>query len=127
MHESTAASIAANSMKKGDVLGAARYAGLQAAKNAASMLPLCDQVLVRATAVEFSQYDDAVEIETTVESFDGVGMEMQALSAANAAALTIYDMCKSADRTMTIGPVALIERSGDSATDWRREDDDSGE
>jgi len=119
MLETTATSVADNTMKKGDVLGTARYAGVQAAKNAASLLPLCNPVLVRTTTVEFSLSDEAIEVEVVVESFDSVGVEMQALSAATAAALTIYDMCKSADRTMTIGRVALIERSGDPSTDWR--------
>ena len=122
MQATTGSSIAGNTIAKGDVLGAARFAGVQAAKNAASLLVLCDPVLVRSTVVEFSFVAGAIGIEVVVESVDDVGVEMQAMCGASAAALTIYDMCKSADRTMTIGPVALVERSGDPLTDWRRDD-----
>ena len=122
MQATTGSSIADNTIAKGDVLGAARFAGVQAAKNAASLLVLCEPVLVRSTVVSFSFADDAIEIEVVVESVDDTGVEMQAMTGASAAALTIYDMCKSADRSMSIGPVALVERSGNPLTDWRRDD-----
>ena len=123
MHEQTVSSVAANTMKKGDVLGAARFAGVQAAKGAASYLPLCVPVLVRSTTVAFELTGDAIEVEAVVEAVAFAGAEMHALVAVTAAMLTIYDMCKSADRTMIIGPVALVERSGDPSTDWRRDED----
>jgi cyclic pyranopterin phosphate synthase len=122
MQEQTVSSVAANSLRKGDALGTARFAGVQAAKNAASLLPIQTSVLVRSATIEFALGDDTIDVEAVVECFDAVGAEMPALSAATAAALTIYDMCKSADRTMTIGPVELVERSGDSSTNWRRND-----
>ena len=122
LSESTCSSIADNTIAKGDVLGTARFAGVQAAKNASSLLASCDPVLVRSTVVEFRFVPGAIEIEVVVESVGDVGVEMQSLSAASAAALTIFDMCKSADRTMVIGPVALVERSGDPMTDWHRGD-----
>ena len=117
----TASSVAANTLKKGDVLGAARYAGVQAAKISASLFPLSRPTLVRSTSVDFEVGADAIDVEATVEGFDTVDFEMSALSAVTAAALTIYDMCKSADRTMTIGPVELVERTGHSPTTWRRD------
>ena len=108
MQPSTAARVASNSLKKGDVLGAARFAGVQAAKDAHSYLPLCDPVLVHHVAILFTIHDDAIEVEATVESNLPSVLHMQALTAATVAALTIYDMCKSADRSMVIGPVSRV-------------------
>lgn len=102
------ASVAANAMKKGDVLGTARYAGVQAAKDAASLLPLTTSLDVRSTSITFELGHDAIDLEVIVETAEGSGAQMPAFSAAAAAALTIYDMCKSADRTMVIGPAQLI-------------------
>lgn len=94
-------------MSKGDVLGTARFAGVQAAKEASSYLPLSDPVLVNNVTVSFSIEDSFVDVEASVDSPGGAGVEMQALTAVTVASLTVYDMCKSADRTMTIGPVSL--------------------
>ncbi len=121
MREQTVARIAANTMKKGDVLGVARFAGVQAAKDAASYLPLSVPVLVRSVGVDFELIGDAIEVVAAVEAVNTVGLEMPALSAVTAAMLTIYDMCKSADRTMTIGPVELVAREGELSSDWRRD------
>ena len=107
MLPATARAIAANEMKKGDVLGAARFAGAQAAKDAASYLPLSDPELVSGVTIDFTVVDDAVEVIARVGGATPIGARMHALSAVTVATLTIYDMCKSADRTMTIGPVAL--------------------
>ena len=122
MLEQTASSVAANSLKKGDVLGTARFAGVQAAKNAASLLPISTSLLVRSTTIEFDLGHDTIDVEAVVDCLDAHAVEMPAFSAATAAVLTIYDMCKSADHTMTIGPVELVERSGDPSSDWRRSD-----
>lgn len=115
-------SVATNAMKKGDVLEAARFAGIQAAKSAASHLPFAVEMRVATTTIEFTMGTQEIQIEAVVEGRSTLGVEMPALSAAATATLTIYDMCKSADRTMTIGSVELIERCGDPATDWCRED-----
>jgi cyclic pyranopterin phosphate synthase len=123
MQAQTAANVASNAMNKGDVLGTARFAGVQAAKEAASLLPLCGPVLVRNVSVDFNISEAAIDVEAVVDCFDRSGVEMQAFAAATVAALTIYDMCKSADRAMSIGPVVLWERSGDPSNDWRRRDD----
>ena len=112
--------VANNAMTKGDVLAAARIAGIQAAKRAAEMIPMCHPVLVGNVTVNFSFGDDFVEVETHVETVDRTGVEMEALTACTIAALTIYDMCKSQDRTMTIEKVALWEKSGGRSGPWRR-------
>lgn len=109
MLPATARAIAANEMKKGDVLGAARFAGVQAAKEAASYLPLSDPELVSGVTIDFTVEAGAIEVTTRVEGTTSIGARMHALSAATVAALTIYDMCKSADRTMQIGPVTLVD------------------
>jgi cyclic pyranopterin monophosphate synthase len=107
----TVASVVANEMKKGDVLGAARFAGVQAAKDAASYLPLIDPELVALISITFDAGDDAIEVTTSVEAATPMGARMRALTGATVATLTIYDMCKSADRTMQIGPVELLPGS----------------
>ncbi len=116
MSPATAAAIVAHEMKKGDVLGAARFAGVQAAKEAASYLPLSDPELVHDVTVDFVVGEGSIDVTTRVEGTTSIGARMHALSAATVAALTIYDMCKSADRTMQIGPVALLAPD-DGATD----------
>ncbi len=107
MLESTARQVQANSLKKGDVLGAARYAGVQAAKATASYLPLFEPVLTRDVVVNFEVGVDYVDVRVEVPG-DGLEAWMPALTAATVASLTIFDMCKAVDRTMTIGPVELV-------------------
>lgn len=121
MLASTTAGIAANAMKKGDVLATARIAGIQAGRHATSLLPMSHPVQVGNVDVNFTIVDTHIEIEAIVETADREGIEMEALTAAMVAALTIYDMCKSTDRTMNIGEVALWEKSGGLADAWRRE------
>jgi cyclic pyranopterin monophosphate synthase len=119
LHE-TADKVATNAMTKGDVLGAARIAGIQAAKRTADLLPMCHPVLVGNVVINFVFGDDYVEVEAHVDTVDRTGVEMEALMACSVAALTIYDMCKSQDRTMTIEQVALWEKSGGRSGSWRR-------
>ena len=104
--------VANNAITKGDVLAAARIAGIGAAKRTAELIPMCHPVLVGTIAVNFSIGDDFVEVEAQVETVDRTGVEMEAMMACTTAALTVYDMCKSSDRTMTIDHVALWEKSG---------------
>lgn len=104
----TAARIAANDLSKGDVLGVARIAAIQAAKRTAELVPYAQDALLGAISVEFSLGESSVAIEVSIESRDGTSAEMAALTGCSIAALTIYDMCKAIDRAMTIGPVALI-------------------
>jgi len=120
MQADTTAMIASNAVTKGDVLAAARIAGIQAAKRTAEMIPLCHPLLVGAVQINFNIGDDNVEVEAQVETVDRTGVEMEALHAATIAALTIYDMCKSSDRGMVIGDVALWEKTGGRSGQWRR-------
>jgi len=121
----TTAKVASNAITKGDVLGAARIAGIQAAKRTADLIPLCHPLLVGSVHVNFTIGDDHVEVETQVETFDRTGVEMEALTACTVAALTVYDMCKSADRTMVIGELCLWEKTGGRSGTWRRLDEAS--
>jgi cyclic pyranopterin phosphate synthase len=121
MAPETTSKVANNAITKGDVLAAARIAGIQAAKRTAELVPMCHPVLVGSIAVNFSIGDDYVEVESHVETVDRTGVEMEALTACAVAALTVYDMCKSADRSMTIEHLALWEKSGGRSGHWRRE------
>jgi cyclic pyranopterin phosphate synthase len=120
MKPETTAKVANNAITKGDVLAAARIAGIQAAKRTAELIPMCHPVLVGSVAINFSIGDDYVEIEASVETVDRTGVEMEAMTACTVAALTVYDMCKSADRTMTVDAVALWEKSGGRSGHWQR-------
>jgi cyclic pyranopterin monophosphate synthase len=122
MLASTTAAVAANAMNKGDVLATARIAGVQAAKMAASLLPMAHPVLVGNVHVNFTIADSHIDVEASVDTVDRTGVEMEALTAVTVAALTVYDMCKSSDRTMTIEAVALWEKSGGRSGTWRREE-----
>jgi cyclic pyranopterin phosphate synthase len=121
MQPETTAKVASNAVTKGDVLGAARIAGIQAAKQTANMIPLCHPLLVGSVYVNFNLGDDHVEVEAQVETVDRTGVEMEALTACAVAALTIYDMCKSSDRGMSIGELALWEKTGGRNGAWRRD------
>jgi cyclic pyranopterin phosphate synthase len=120
MQPETTSKVATNAINKGDVLGAARIAGIQAAKRTADLIPLCHPLLVGAVYVNFTIGDDSIEVETQVETVDRTGVEMEALTACAVAALTIYDMCKSTDRSMMIGELALWEKIGGRSGTWRR-------
>jgi cyclic pyranopterin phosphate synthase len=130
MESDTASKIAAGAISKGDVLAVARVAGIQAAKQTPNLLPLCHPLLVGSVFVNFRIEDNHVEVETQVDTVDRTGVEMEALTACAVAGLTIYDMCKSIDRTMTIGELALWEKTGGRSGAWRRppafDDDELG-
>ena len=125
MEPETASKIASGAITKGDVLSVARVAGIQAAKQTPHLLPLCHPLLVGAVLVNFRLEDTYVEVEANVDTVDRTGVEMEALTAAAVAALTIYDMCKSIDRSMTIGELALWEKTGGRSGTWRRASDGS--
>jgi len=127
MEPATAAKIASGAITKGDVLAVARVAGIQAAKQTSNMLPLCHPLLVGSVFVNFRLEEDHVEVETQVDTVDRTGVEMEALHACAVAALTIYDMCKSVDRGMTIGELALWEKTGGRSGTYRRPGDDRDE
>ena len=120
MKTETASMIASGAITKGDVLAVARVAGIQAAKQTPNLLPLCHPLLVGAVLVNFRIEDTYVEVEANVDTVDRTGVEMEALTACAVAALTIYDMCKSVDRGMTIGDLALWEKTGGRSGTFRR-------
>jgi cyclic pyranopterin phosphate synthase len=123
MQSDTAAKIASGAITKGDVLAVARVAGIQAAKQTPSLLPLCHPLLVGSVFVNFRIEEAHVEVEAQVDTVDRTGVEMEALTACSIACLTIYDMCKSADRAMTIGDVTLWEKTGGRSGTYRRAPD----
>jgi len=114
MRPATLALIRSGDGKKGDVLGVARVAAIQAAKRTADLIPLCHSLPLTRVAVEFAFGTDAssVDIEVIAETLDRTGVEMEALTAAAVGLLTIYDMCKAADRAMRIENVRLLEKTG---------------
>lgn len=121
----TTAKIVSNAINKGDVLGVARVAGIQAAKRTPELIPLCHPLLVGSVYVNFTFGDDYVEVEAQVEALDRTGVEMEAMTACAVAALTIYDMCKSADRSMVIEDLCLWEKTGGRSGVWRRTNDEA--
>lgn len=115
MLPATLALIAAGTAKKGDVLGIARIAGIQAAKKTSDLIPLCHPLAITRVAVDFelgAAADPHVRCTATVETIGPTGVEMEALTACSMALLTIYDMCKAADRGMTLREIRLLEKQG---------------
>jgi len=118
MLPATLALIQAGTVKKGDVLGIARVAGIMAAKKTSELIPLCHPLALTRVAIDFELAQggagaaDAVTCTATVETVGPTGVEMEALTAVNVALLTIYDMCKAVDRAMTITGVQLCEKHG---------------
>jgi cyclic pyranopterin phosphate synthase len=117
----TLASIRAGTARKGDVLGIARIAAIQAAKRAAELIPLAHPLPLTHVSVDYSFEGAAVGIEVTAETLDRTGVEMEALTAVAIGLLTIYDMCKSADRGMRIDGVRLLEKSGGKSGHFKAE------
>ena len=107
-------------LQKGDVLGVARVAGIQAAKKTSDLIPLCHPLAINFASVDFIIKESHVEIEATVKTFGKTGVEMEALTACAVAALTIYDMCKAVDKSVTIEEIKLLEKTGGKSGDWHR-------
>jgi len=120
MLPATAQSIAQGGHAKGDVLAVARLAGIMAAKRTAELIPLCHPLPLTKIAVEFNLLEDGVHCQVTAETIGRTGVEMEALTAVQVALLTIYDMCKSADKGMTMEGIRLLEKSGGQSGHWRR-------
>jgi len=120
MQPATTEAVVNREVKKGDVLAVARVAAIQAAKRTSDMIPLCHPLLVGSVHVNFEIGDDFIEIEVQVDTVDRTGVEMEALHACAIAGLTIYDMCKSADKAMVIGEIALWEKTGGRSGTYRR-------
>jgi cyclic pyranopterin monophosphate synthase len=120
MSQETAAAVARGDAPKGDVVSTARIAGIQAAKRTAELIPLCHPLPLSFVDVRLQVGDDRVEIEAEARTSGQTGVEMEALTAATVAALTVYDMVKGIERGVEIGDVWLVEKSG-GRHDWRRE------
>ena len=125
MRPDTLRLIVAGEHKKGDVFGVARIAGIMGAKKTAELIPLCHALCLTRVQVDLLPVPEqsTVYCRATVETHSRTGVEMEALTAVQVALLTIYDMCKSADRGMTIERVRLLEKSGGKSGPWRREPD----
>ena len=120
MTAATLALVTGGTAKKGDVLGVARLAGIMAAKKASELIPLCHPLPITKVAVELEADPDlpGVRIRATVKTSGQTGVEMEALTAASVACLTIYDMVKAVDRGMTISGIRLLEKSGGKSGDY---------
>jgi len=120
MNPATATAIREGGMKKGDVIGVARVAGIQAAKKTSDLIPLCHPLMLSSVTIDFEIGIDGIDITAMVATVDRTGVEMEALTACSVAALTIDDMCKSADKNMTISELALWEKDGGRSGSYRR-------
>ncbi len=116
------AMIIEGNMPKGDVFQVARIAGIQAAKKTADLIPLCHPLSVTNITIEFSPVEDSglIRITAEVRAMDRTGVEMEALTAASVAALTIYDMCKAVQRDIRVGPFVLEEKEGGKSGHYKR-------
>lgn len=112
--------------KKGDVLAVARIAGIQAAKRCSELIPLCHPLMLSSVAVDFepNMEQSTIEVRCLCRLAGQTGVEMEALTAASVAALTIYDMCKAVDKGMVITDVQLLEKRGGKSGEWIREGGD---
>ncbi len=108
----TAAMIASGGAKKGDVLGVARLAGIMGAKRTSDLIPLCHPLPITAVTLDLTVAGNGVDIEATVRTTGQTGVEMEALTAASVAALTVYDMCKAVDRGMRIEGLRVVHKAG---------------
>lgn len=117
--------VTGNLMKKGDVLSVAQVAGIMACKKTSEIIPMCHPIPLTGIDISFSweeeEADYRLNIETMVKTKGNTGVEMEALTAASAAALTVYDMCKAVDKGMVIGKTYLVEKTGGKNGDYKRE------
>lgn len=124
MNEETLQLIMDNSLKKGDVIGTARIAGIMGAKKTSELIPLCHPLMVSKIDVTIEPIQDksALYITSTVKTSGKTGVEMEALTAVSVTALTVYDMAKAVDRTMRIGDIRLLEKTGGVHGDYQADD-----
>jgi cyclic pyranopterin monophosphate synthase len=116
----TVAAIQGGELKKGDALAVARVAGIMAAKKTSELIPLCHPIALSKVTVEIEGAGDWLQVLATAETTGPTGVEMEALTAASVAALTLYDMAKGMDRGMRIASIELVEKSGGKSGDFRR-------
>lgn len=120
MSERARRAISAGDLKKGDALAAARIAGIMAAKRVGDLIPLCHPLPLESVEVRLKPVKGGLEVEAAVKTSAKTGVEMEAMTAVSAAALTLYDMAKSLDRGMTIGPIYLVSKSGGRSGRYER-------
>jgi cyclic pyranopterin phosphate synthase len=124
MQQSTLDLIRSGGFDKGDVLGVARVAGVMAAKKTSELIPLCHPIALNQVTLEFDDLDAGsgigLSVTSTARTTGKTGVEMEALTAASIAALTVYDMCKAVDRAIQIDGLRLLSKSGGKSGDWRR-------
>lgn len=125
MQPETANVIRQGTAQKGDVLGVAQIAGIMAAKNTPQIVPMCHPLMLTGTTIAFDVQEDSVQITATVKTTGKTGVEMEALTAASVAALTIYDMVKAMDRGMTIENIQVERKTGGASGEWERETADA--
>ena len=122
MRPETLRAIEEGSVKKGEVLAVARVAGIMAAKKTSDLIPLCHVIPIESVKIDFSvEGEGLLRVVSTVKSSYKTGVEMEALTAASVAALTVYDMCKAIDRGMCVEEIRLLEKSGGKSGDYRYE------
>jgi len=119
MNDAALAAIRDGAVPKGDVLAAARIAGIMAAKKTAELIPLCHPLALDAVTLDFAVEDDGVSAIATASLSGRTGVEMEAMTAVSVSLLTIYDMAKALDKAMVIEAVRLIEKRGGKSGDWR--------
>jgi cyclic pyranopterin monophosphate synthase len=122
MRPETLKMVEAGNHKKGDVIGIARIAGIQASKKTAELIPLCHPLALTHVSIEFeiNSEDSSISCTARTETNGQTGVEMEALTAVQVALLTIYDMCKAVDRGMVMGDIKLLEKSGGKSGEWQR-------
>jgi cyclic pyranopterin monophosphate synthase len=119
MSDAALSAIRDGTAKKGDVLATARIAGIMAAKQTSSLIPLCHPIALSSVTIDFDVMPSGYRVIVTARSSGQTGVEMEAMTAASVALLTLYDMAKSLDRAMVIGGVRLLAKSGGKSGDWR--------
>lgn len=124
MQSETLQLISSGTAIKGDVLGVARIAAIQASKRTAELIPLCHPLYLSRVTVEFNldRKNSVVECVVTAETFGRTGVEMEAMTAVSVALLTIYDMCKAVDRSMSLADILLLEKQGGRSGHWRHQE-----
>lgn len=119
MNPETVELIKSGGMKKGDVLSVAQVGGIMAAKRTSEIIPMCHPIMTSAIDINFIINDTFIEIYSTVKCKGETGVEMEALTAVSAAALTIYDMCKAVQKDMIIGEIKLLEKTGGKSGEYK--------
>lgn len=118
MQKETVALISEGLVKKGDVLSAARIAGIMGAKKTSDIIPMCHNIFLSCVEISFQAGEDVIYIEARTGTYGKTGVEMEALTAVSAAALTIYDMCKAVDRYISIDDIHLVKKTGGKSGDY---------